>query len=177
LGDVTVIDKTPSAYHTQELQVKFLVLTTWFDAKPLLNLLKGYRHQKYFFRIEGSPPFPLQTTEITTSLQEKQQDGRENPERPSTPTYPDSRQAAWPTQPSRIPREGIGEEVFKNHEFQELSSLISYIIAQTDNKRQTFIPVESELIRCLRLPLGDLHSVPSASQPPIVFSAAQEAYV
>jgi hypothetical protein len=39
-----VPDKTPSAYHTEELQVKLPVLPTWLNAEPLVNLLEGYRH-------------------------------------------------------------------------------------------------------------------------------------
>jgi hypothetical protein len=37
-------DKTPSAYHTEELQEKLPVLPMWLHAEPLVNLLEGYRH-------------------------------------------------------------------------------------------------------------------------------------
>jgi hypothetical protein len=45
---VIVPDKTPSAYHIQELQVKFLVLLTWLNAEPLVNLLEGYTYPLFF---------------------------------------------------------------------------------------------------------------------------------
>jgi hypothetical protein len=37
-------DKTPSAYHTEELQVKLPVLPMWVNVEPLVNLLEGYHH-------------------------------------------------------------------------------------------------------------------------------------
>jgi hypothetical protein len=41
---VFVPDKTPSAYHTEELQVKLPVLPMWSNAEPLVNLLEEYHH-------------------------------------------------------------------------------------------------------------------------------------
>jgi hypothetical protein len=38
---VIVPDKTPSAYHTHELQVKLPVPPMWLSAEPLMNLLEG----------------------------------------------------------------------------------------------------------------------------------------
>jgi hypothetical protein len=37
-------DKTLSAFHTDELQVKLPVLPTWSNAEPLVNLLEGCHH-------------------------------------------------------------------------------------------------------------------------------------
>jgi hypothetical protein len=41
---VIALDKTPSAYHKEELQVKLPVLLMWSHAEPLVNLLEGYHH-------------------------------------------------------------------------------------------------------------------------------------
>jgi hypothetical protein len=40
-------DKTLSTFHTDELQVKLLVLPMWSNAEPLVNVLEGWHHYIY----------------------------------------------------------------------------------------------------------------------------------